>query len=311
MSLAKKISEGQKISNDDEKSMQSLVKYSMALENDLTSVNPAFSENGINQSLKQTAQDFTNFPSMIYDGPFSDSIGREKPKLTQGKKALSQAAAQKAAAAFLGVPQSGLAHTQDTAGNLPTCNFTAANGNVRISLTRAGGYVASFSNTRSIGGKKLGFGEASRKAQDYLKRHGIRNMKETYYAINDGMCLINYAYQEGKVICYPDLVKVGVALDTGEIVRFQTTGYLMNHQSRKLSPKLTVAQAAKNVSPSLKIKQSRPVLIPTPGLSEVLCYEFLCTGKNNENVLVYINAENGFEENILIMLSTDNGILTR
>lgn len=311
MSLSKKISEGQKISSTDSKSMQNLVKYSQTLEKDLVSVDPSFSENGLSESLKQTAQDFTNFPSMIYDGPFSDSVGREKPKLTAGKSTVPQGNAQNDAAEFLGIPQSKLTHTQDTAGNLPTYNFTASNGDVRISVTKAGDYISTMSNTRSIGAKKLDYKAASQKARDFLKSRGIENMKESYYAINDGICLINYAYLEGDIICYPDLVKVGVALDNGEIVRFQSTGYIMNHQSRKLTLKLTEAQAAKSVSSTLKIKQSRPALIPTPGLSEVLCYEFLCTGKNNENVLVYINAENGYEEDILIMLSTDNGILTK
>ncbi len=40
-----------------------------------------------------------------------------------------------------------------------------------------------------------------------------------------------------------------------------------------------------------------------------MCYEFLCRGQNDEQVLVYINSETGMEEQILILIETDNGTL--
>ena len=43
--------------------------------------------------------------------------------------------------------------------------------------------------------------------------------------------------------------------------------------------------------------------------TEVLCYEFKGTVEN-KNFLVYINAENGEEEEILVILETEGGTLT-
>ena len=40
-------------------------------------------------------------------------------------------------------------------------------------------------------------------------------MKESYYVINNNICTINYAYVQDGAVCYSDLVKVGVALDSG------------------------------------------------------------------------------------------------
>ena len=42
-------------------------------------------------------------------------------------------------------------------------------------------------------------------------------MKESYFSTNDGICTINFAYMEDDVVCYPDLIKVNVALDTGNV----------------------------------------------------------------------------------------------
>ncbi|WP_411677206.1 PepSY1/2 domain-containing protein [Caproicibacter sp.] len=311
MSLSRKISEGEPISDTEYKSMHNLESYAKKLQKDLQDVDPDFSSADFNDSLKNTEQDFSNFPSMIYDGPFSDHIGQMKPKMTEGKKALAQGNAQNLAADFMGLKQAELTHTQDTDGNMPTYNFTAKDGTIRISVTKAGGYISEMANTRSVGAKKLDYKAASAKARAFLDGRGIQNMKETYYVMNDGICMINYAYLQDGILCYPDLIKVGVALDNGEIVRFQSTGYLMNHKSRTLNASLSSADAQKKVSSSLKVKLSRLALIPTPGLNEVLCWEFQCTGNNGDRVLVYISAKTGYEEDILILESSDNGVLAR
>jgi hypothetical protein len=43
-------------------------------------------------------------------------------------------------------------------------------------------------------------------------------MKESYYINQGGVLTINFAYMDGDFVCYPDLIKVGVAMDDGEIV---------------------------------------------------------------------------------------------
>ncbi len=312
MSLSKRTSQGEAITADEFKTMQSLGTYSKKLSNDMQTVDIDFSDaETFHDSVKETANDFSNFPSLIYDGPFSSSVMNRKPKFTQGKEQVLQGNAENIAADFLGMKQSQLTHTQDNAGTLPVYNFTAENGNITISVTKAGGLVSSMVDSRAVGSSKLGYAEASKKARDFLGSRGIKSMKESYYAIEDNICLINYAYDQDGVICYPDLIKVGVALDNGKIARFESAGYIMNHHDRNLKAKLTAAQAKEKVSPRLKIIQSRPALIPTDGGSEKLTYEFLCSGINNERVLIYINADTGYEENILIIQQSDHGILTK
>ena len=311
MAMSRRISAGQKISAADYKTMRQLEDYSKKLSGGLQNISLDFNTEAFSTDMKETAEEFSDFPTLIYDGPFSDNVTRRKPKLTEGAKVLPQGNAQAVAADFLARPQSALAHVQDTAGNLPTYNFTAENGRISISVTRAGGFVAEMADSRSVSGKTLDYEQASQKAQAFLRSRNVKNMKESYYVISDNVCLINYAYLQDGVVCYPDLIKVGVALDNGEIVRFQATGYIMNHKPRSLKAGLTAAQAQKNVSPNLTVKQCRLALIPTPGLNEVLCYEFLCAGAQDDRVLVYINAATGYEEDILILQQSDDGILIR
>jgi len=50
-------------------------------------------------------------------------------------------------------------------------------------------------------------------------------------------------------------------------------------------------------------------LIPTNYKKELFCYEF--KGKlNNNDFIIYINAETGEEEDILMIVNTPNGVLT-
>ena len=55
----------------------------------------------------------------------------------------------------------------------------------------------------------------------------------------------------------------------------------------------------------------RTALIPTSGKGEVLTYEFTTRSKDGQQILVYVNAANGEEEQILILIQTPNGTLTK
>ena len=59
----------------------------------------------------------------------------------------------------------------------------------------------------------------------------------------------------------------------------------------------------------MNIESQGLAVIPTEWQSEILCYEFKGKVQDTE-FLVYINAENGREEDILVIKDTPNGILT-
>ena len=310
MSLSARISAGGTITQEEYESLRQLGEYASRLQESLRTADPDFSS-GNSNNFKETTDQFTDYPTLIYDGPFSDHIAQKQPVFLEGKEEIPQGNAQMNAADFLGIGQDQLRHDGDTAGNLATYNFSGET--QRITVSRLGGYVVSLIDSREIGESVLSEEEAKQAAAEFLESRGIENMRESYYALSDGVCTINYAYEQDGVLCYPDLIKVSVALDDGSIVEYDASGFLMNHQDQRdlNAQKLTADQARESVSPALTPDEGRPALIPTAGLNEVLTYEFLCEGENGEQVLVYINADTGYEEQILILLRTDNGILTR
>ena len=60
----------------------------------------------------------------------------------------------------------------------------------------------------------------------------------------------------------------------------------------------------------LKVLAHEMAIIPTSGKNETFCHEFKCENGDGSRYIVYINAETGNEEKILILLENENGTLT-
>ena len=83
----------------------------------------------------------------------------------------------------------------------------------------------------------------------------------------------------------------------------------MNHKTRpEKAPTLSPDEAREYVNKGLEITGSQLAIIPTAGNYEVLTYEFRCKSGSND-ILVYINADTGAEEQLYIVLKSDNGVL--
>jgi spore germination protein len=329
--LGKQLAQNRKITETDRTNIQSLSKYAKQLstqlsdiENELQSGRMSLfkSESVLNASnLRQTAaqptiadgflsieKSFSGLPSMIYDGPFSDSILKKTALFIKDKPEVSRDKAKDAAAAFLGAKASSLNYSGDTAGNLPTYNFNM--GTVSVSVTKAGGYVVRMLDSRAIRGEKLGKDAAIKNAANFLKNQGINSMTQTYYLSSNGISTINFAYMKNGVTFYPDLIKVGLAMDNGSVVSFDATGYIMNHTARSLpAAKIPEKTVRAVLNPHLKVDKESLALIPTDGGGEALCYEYKCTGDSGQAVIDYFNVKTGVEQQVLILIDTPGGTL--
>ena len=84
----------------------------------------------------------------------------------------------------------------------------------------------------------------------------------------------------------------------------------MCHKERDIPQNVIGEEAAREKAGThLSIDTVSMTYIPLESKREVYCYELKGTlGKNN--FLIYINAETGQEEKILMLLESDKGILT-
>ncbi|MEG1141418.1 MAG: germination protein YpeB [Clostridia bacterium] len=179
-----------------------------------------------------------------------------------------------------------------------------------ISLTKDSGMLYLLVYNRKVQDKKIDFNEANIKAKEFLKLNNITNVTDRYYIIKDNEITINYAAVQNNVILYPDLIKVKVALDNGEILSYEALGYTYNHSNREnIIPKKSLNEAKKILNKNLTVISNDLCLIPTDSKKEILCYEFKCK-KDNKEYLVYINANTLLEEKILTVINSEDGTLT-
>ncbi len=332
-SLTEQAEKGEPITEEQQETMKKLSQYSKEISKKLNELELAITDGRIkfmettkvlkqaNTGVSYDADSFSNalqgvedgladYPTLLYDGPFSDALNQQKPYFLEGKEFVSSQAAREAANSML--DKLGLKLDLDKSGEMDgriPC-YTFANNHFTIYVTKTGGEILSFINSRSMTEATLTVEQAKDKGIEAIKKLGFANMELSYYDFNDGVVIMNFVDTQNGIVVYPDMVKIGIATDNGEVVLYDATGYIMNHRPRELTPvKITSDKAREGLSKFLTpIRQPRKVIIPTDGVSEVLCYEFLCEGEN-EQVLVYINCETGYEQQISILLTDETGTL--
>ena len=323
------------LSDEDLKNLKDLHNYSVELENTLNQLSDdinsgrikwdeltnkgttAFAQQVSTSSMdgfSNLEENFHQYSGLIYDGAFSEHITNGEKKGLTGDDIDEDIAKQKAID-FIGKDNVQNIESLGFSENatIPEYNFsvkTNSENSISISISKKGGHIVYMNSNRDVNSEIISQEEANVKGKEFLNNHGFVNMKETYYLKQDGIVTINYAYVQNDVVVYSDLIKVKVALDNGEVLGIETTGYLNNHTQRDTSNvKISKESAKKTLNKDLQIASDGLAIIPTEFKTEILCYEF--KGKvDDKEFLVYINAENGREEDILIITNTPNGTLT-
>lgn len=329
-SLAKRYSDGEALSKDDRKSLKTLSEYAdrlaenmwnvekrinsgeLSFEKAVTEVQGA--ENNeepsyITEGFTDFEEGYDNYPTLIYDGPFSDHILEKEPEMLKGTTEVTLSDALKKAEKACGT--TGLTHSDsnDEQGKMPSYVFTKDS--ATIAVTKNGGYLSYMLGDRKVSTRSLTALESVGKAKEYLTMLGINHITDTYYEISGNVCTVNFAGTENDIIMYTDLIKVSVAMDNGDILSFDGRGYITNHKKRNLSePKITAEQARKKISTELTVTDTSLAVVPSAGTNELYCYEFHCTSPDGRQMLVYINADTGKEEQILLLEISENGTLT-
>lgn len=274
--------------------------------------NTAFASGALT-NFEGVEKEFQEYPALIYDGPFSEHIEKIQPVMLENKKEITPEEALKKAKDFLGDKGVNLSYSGESQNNqLPAYSFSASSGEgeISIAITKKGGYPIYFIESDYALEEKLDITTATEKAREFLKSRGYTSLSESYYEKDGGVLTINFAYEQSGIICYSDLLKVKVALDDGDIIGFEAHGYIMNHKYRTF-PEIKISQdeARSKINNHLNINSEGLALIPKDGQTEKLCYEFKGS-HNNKNFIIYINAETGREEKILMLIESENGILT-
>ncbi len=269
------------------------------------------------QQFTDIDKTFQEYPTLIYDGPFSDHITTAEPMGLTGDMLNSEQAKQSVVNFFgADVIREINDRGKNDNGAIKTYSYRVLfkdkpdEEDALIDVTQKGGHVCWVLQNRPVPESILTIDQVKAAGLEFLKKHGYENMVDTYYIKEDNTATINYAYKQGDVTVYPDLIKVKITLDNGEVLGIEAKGYVFSHREREIpEAKISVDNARTLITPRMEIISTGLAIIPTNYKTELFCYEF--KGKlNDREFLVYINTETGQEERILIILDTPGGILT-
>lgn len=266
-------------------------------------------ESGIDGFLGEIEDSFDDYPTLVYDGPYSEHILTKEPILLENAEILTEKEALKTAAMTANRAETTLESDGRIFGNISAYRFIGEG--VSVSVSVEGGYPLYMRKDRVVEETILSHEQALEKARRHLKNLSLGGFTQTYYFTSEGVCVISFAYLDGETICYTDLIKVGVALDNGEIMFFESSGYISNHTDRAFeTPKYTVKEARKVLNEELEVTKTALALIPLSG-GEKRCFEFTCKAKDGTEVLVYIDTATLEEQEVLILLKSDGGTLAK
>lgn len=269
-------------------------------------------------SFSKIEENMQDYEGLIYDGPFSDHMTSVTP-LGLDNTIFDEKMAQNVVYEYINSGEiRELKYNGIVDSNIKVHSFDATMGDegskIYIEVTQQGGKVLWFLVNREDREENresfLSFEQAKEKALEFLNFHEITNMKETYYTIENSVATINFAYMQGNVVCYPDLLKVKVSMTDGSILGMEAQSYYSSHHTREIpTPKITIEEAKSKINNRLEIFSEGMAVIPTDFKTELTTYEF--KGKVGENeFIVYVNVETGEEEKIFMILNTPNGVLT-
>ncbi len=278
--------------------------FSFALPKTITST-PATLE-----SLNSVNKNLSNSPKLIYDGPFSDNIPENEPEMLKNEKEATLKEATEKAEEFFKYTQGNLKYTGKSEGNIECYSFKK--GNCTLDLSVKGCKVVRLNSYAFVQNSKYSNRRCLAEAEKYLEKMGYKNMACAYYEKKNGILTANFNFVQDGVFCYTDLVKIKINTATCKVLGLDTVNYLSNHKSRDFSSKkISVQRAEASLSPYLKVIGRKRALIPTEYGKQLQCYEFRTKSENGTELLVYINALDGSEADILILQIDKNGVLTR
>lgn len=322
--LAKKLAKGGDINSEEKKTLSEIQQSIQEMKNQINeyvydiqgdysileeSLNLIGDENAFTIRISRIKDEGVDYPTMIYDGPFSDSETNVDIKGLFGEEISSEQAYDIVLKSFNNINT--CTYEGEINSKIETYNFkvlTTTNHTLYIQVSKIGGNivtVSGISNQEDL--YSFDMDTAKKIAIDFAKNNGIENATCVWQDRLNNEGYFNIAPMQNGVILYPDLVKVKIDLGEGVVIGYDASTYFTNHTKRLIpTANISKTDAAKILPNGYNFSDGRLVLAPLEYSREVLCYEFEGE-KEGDTYYFYINAQNGKEENILKVLETTDG----
>lgn len=322
--LAQKLHTGNEITDEDRKTLDGLYQATYKLGKSLGGVKESLVSGGkIVDGLDKLNSDFTaiaeglvdgsiEYPSLIYDGAFSDSLTDRQVKGLSGDDVQSAEQEENIKNILCDYKVTSIDFIGENSNGFESYLYQVKleGGNIAsVQIAKKGGAIVMWDTSFDSQEPKLSVEEGVVLAEQYMDKQGIANMKGVYACVSDSVLFVNMCYEENGIIYYPDMIKVKVSLDDGKIVGFEGLNYIYNHTQRQLSaPTVTEGEVSNMDFGGMSVESIRLALIPMPSGQEMLTYEVF-GAIDGYKFYIYVDAVSGDEVKVMQVIDSDEGEL--
>lgn len=256
-------------------------------------------DENFSKHLYDTESDFKEYPEIVYEGTHSsDSVVSSSHADLYKERLISEEEAKKSIHALCAVTPNTVSAVAGTPATFAaTINHDTAN--TYIAVTQNGGKLATWMQDRLLLDATMDMATAESYAEKFLNLHGYYDFTLLTKHDLGTEYIYSYAATQEGVVLYPDLLRVKVAADNGEITGFDATGYLANHHTRAFNPPIYSLEQALSHRADLSVQTTRLAVIPTATGKEILCHEIIGT-KDDKTFYLYVNCATGREEELFL-----------
>ncbi len=323
-SLSQKLSLGKELTTDDEAQIDDLHESAVKIKQDLTKLsnlinsgysivdniqNPDVSKNNFSGEWNGMYDDTIEYPTLIYDGPFSDSTENKTVKGLENKYCTETEAKLFVESLFKDwqVESAGESAGKD----FETWNFNVTKKETSgfVQITKKGCFLLQFSSDALNNEQTKTIDECETLAKQFAVGAGLKSFDIVWSTECDGFVYCNLVYVQDGVIVYPDMVKIKVNTQDGNVCGWEARSYAFNHKKRiDITPQKSQQQAKVLVDKNMTILTNKLCIIPAEYVGENLAWEFKCL-MNDDVFYVYIDANTLQELNIMKVVQTNDGLL--
>lgn len=245
-----------------------------------------------------------DYPELIYDGPFSDGLNDRKAKFLEGKAEITEdEAINKIKELFSSATEVRIIGKGNGSIETYVVGFKKDEREFSAFVAKKGGVIASMNGYGDTENPLKTDAECVENAKAFLEKAGYVNMSDVWVYNNNSTVYVNFAYTENGTVFYPDLVKVKVSAETGEIQGLEATNYLYNHTNRDINFDKSAENTIK-ISKDLTVTSTRYCVIPTEWNEEVFCKEVKGTSEGL-TYYVYYDLSTGEEIRAMVVIDAD------
>lgn len=312
-SLVKKLQRGESLSDSDKQSLQNLASVCKEIGIRLAEImdeianGETFVGKGgqeILSNIGEIDEVSIDYPELIYDGPFSDSIVNKTPVGIVGERISIQSGLE-IAKKVSGNDE--LEIMGEWEGKINTFNYMTGDNSTIVKLAE-NGMLLMYSTTDSGEGEELSEDECVTVGAEFARANGFENLVPVWVSNYEGAIFVNLVYEENDIVYYNDMVKVKVNSMTGKVTAFDALSYAYNHTQRQTeTPTISEDEAKTKVYGEIAIQSIRLAVVPKEQ-DEILTWEVF--GEiNGKKYFVYVDAKSGEEINILCVIDSEQGRL--